>query len=233
MSPTIAAAIAVTLGSAVQSATGIGFGVVSAPFLIALMGPREGVRTSIMLSIFVNILVIAREPRHVKVKSAAYIAIPAVIATVLLAVPIRRMDVSTLSIAAGVSIILAVIALLTGLRLPWLKGIGGGIITGIVTAAMNLTSGVFSPPAAIYAVNSGWSQKSMRPTLQACFICLNIAAMASIGIPSFNPWLPACLGLGWLLGGGLAKLMDEKFLIRAVLVLAFAGGVIAIVRGLS
>lgn len=206
---------------------------VSAPFLIALMGPREGVKTSIALSILLNVLVLAKHHKGTELKKAATIAVPAVIATPIVAVAIRSLDADRLSIVAGVSIIVAVVALLTGVRLGWLRGPVGALATGVTMSVMNVTSGVFSPPAAIYAVNAGWSRSSLVPTFQVCFLALNIAAVASLGWPGFGPSLPIAVLVGWIAGTVLGSKMDRERLAKAVLIIAAAGGAAAIWKGFT
>lgn len=233
MPPIVAASIAVMFGSAVQSSTGIGFGIVAAPYLIALMGPRDGVRTSILLSIIINLLLMARDLRRIEYARAAWIAVPAVIATFFIADPIADLDAGVLSVVAGVWIGVSALAMRRERSLPWLAGAPGGIVTGVVAAAMNLTSGVFGPPVAIYAVSSGWDRRAMVPTLQATFLVLNLAAIANLGTGSFSPWLVVALAAGWLLGGRVGGRMSERSLVRLVLIVSVIGSALAISRGLG
>lgn len=49
-----AAALALFLGAALQSATGFGFALVSAPILFALLGPQEAVTAGILVALVLN-----------------------------------------------------------------------------------------------------------------------------------------------------------------------------------
>ena len=56
--------VAVAVGAAAQAVTGIGFALVCAPFLVSLDG-RDGVRTVILLSAALNLVMMVRERRDV------------------------------------------------------------------------------------------------------------------------------------------------------------------------
>ena len=58
------AALAVFLGATLQSATGFGFALVAAPFLFALLGPREAVTAGVLLGLLLNGLTLATERRR-------------------------------------------------------------------------------------------------------------------------------------------------------------------------
>jgi uncharacterized membrane protein YfcA len=59
----VLAAVAVLLGAALQSATGFGFALVSAPILFALLGPREAVSAGAVLGVWLSSLTLATERR--------------------------------------------------------------------------------------------------------------------------------------------------------------------------
>ena len=62
-----AAALALFVGAALQSATGFGFALVSAPILFALLGPREAVTAGFIVAILLNSLTLATERRRPQV----------------------------------------------------------------------------------------------------------------------------------------------------------------------
>ena len=61
------AAAAVFLGAGLQSATGFGFALVSAPILFALLGPREAVTAGVIVGVLLNGLTLATERRRPQV----------------------------------------------------------------------------------------------------------------------------------------------------------------------
>nr|MBA3328884.1 sulfite exporter TauE/SafE family protein [Solirubrobacterales bacterium] len=60
---TALAAGAVFIGAGLQSATGFGFALVSAPLLFAVLGPKPAVSAAIVLGLEVNLLTLASERR--------------------------------------------------------------------------------------------------------------------------------------------------------------------------
>ena len=62
-----AAALALFVGAALQSATGFGFALVSAPILFALLGPREAVTAGVVVGVLLNGLTLATERRRPQV----------------------------------------------------------------------------------------------------------------------------------------------------------------------
>ncbi|MGH2949863.1 MAG: TSUP family transporter [Solirubrobacteraceae bacterium] len=58
------AAAAVTVGAALQSATGFGFSLIAAPLVFAAVGPPEAVGLLLVLSIEVNLLTLFTERRR-------------------------------------------------------------------------------------------------------------------------------------------------------------------------
>ncbi len=62
-----AAALALFVGAALQSATGFGFALVSAPILFALLGPRAAVTAGVVIGVLLNSLTLATERRRPQV----------------------------------------------------------------------------------------------------------------------------------------------------------------------
>jgi uncharacterized membrane protein YfcA len=63
----VAAALALFVGAALQSATGFGFALVSAPILFAVLGPREAVTAGMVVALALNTMTLAGERRRPQV----------------------------------------------------------------------------------------------------------------------------------------------------------------------
>ena len=79
----VLAVSAVALGATVQRATGLGFALVAAPFLVVLLGPLSGVTLANLLSAAVNLVVLAVTARALNGRLAGQM-----IAGVVLALPL-------------------------------------------------------------------------------------------------------------------------------------------------
>jgi uncharacterized membrane protein YfcA len=224
--------LAVAAGALAQAVTGIGFALVAAPFLVAFVGPREGVRTVILLSAVLNAVVLAREHRAVLVVEGSLLLVPAVALTPLLAWATARIDGRVLAVVAGALTVASAAALGRGLRLERARNRGAALAAGALSAVMNVVAGIGGPAAALYAVNAGWPGGALRATLQAYFLVLNAVALASLGLPALPPELLAGLVAGWAAGVVVAPRVDERGARSAALLLAAAGGVVAVVRAL-
>jgi uncharacterized membrane protein YfcA len=226
------AALAVALGAVVQAITGVGFGLVCSPFLVAVFGAGEGVRVANLLAILVNAGVLSREHRRVDLRGALLLLVPAVVATPLFALVVRRIDPEVASVVAGVATLLAAGLLAAGLRARRLRGVGGAVAAGVTSAAMNIVSGIGAPTVAMFAQNAGWSMTKTRATLQVYFLCLNVVTLASLGLPRLPIVLVVALAAGFAVGALLVRRVPEAVASRAMLVLAVLGGLAAIVQGL-
>lgn len=219
-----------------QGVTGLGFSLVCAPILIAVLGPREGVRTALVLSTLLNVALLARTHRSVLVREGSLLLVPAVAATPLLAWASRRIDGRVLTIVAGVLTVASAAALLSGLR--WRRAASSAVAAvaaGIVSAAMNVVGSIGGPALALYSVNAGWVPSRARPTLQVIFLTSNVVAAASLGLPRSGEGWWALLGalvVGWLVGLRVARYVPEGAARVATLGVAAAGGLVAIARAL-
>lgn len=216
--------------------TGLGFSLVSAPILIAVLGPREGVRTALVLSTFLNVALLVRTHRDVLVRQGAVLLVPAVATTPFLAYASRRVDGRILTIAAGVLTIVSAGALASGLRWRRGAGTGAGVGAGVISAAMNVVGSIGGPALALYSVNAGWPRERARPTLQVIFLTTNIVALCSLGLPRRDPQqvvLLAAMAVGLAVGLGLARRIREGVARNTTLAVAAVGGAVAVARALG
>jgi uncharacterized membrane protein YfcA len=148
-------ALAVLLGAVAQGISGLGFSLVSAPFLIAALGPREGVRTALVLSSVLNVALLVRTHRSVLVQEGALLLVPAVAATPFLAYGVRRIDADVLAVTAGTVTFFSAVALLVGVR--WARAARAplaAVAAGVVSAGMNVVGSIGGPALALYSVNA-------------------------------------------------------------------------------
>jgi uncharacterized membrane protein YfcA len=225
---TALAALAVAAGAATQSVTGLGFSLVCAPFLIALAGPRDGVRLNLMLSVVVNVAYLLPEREDARVADALRLLLPAAVATPITAWVIGRVDADPLAVVAGVLTVAAALALLVGIRVRQPHAVLAGGLSGV----MNTVAGIGGPAVAVYAVGAGWPAAVRRPTFQLYFLGLNAVGLLALG----PRWPPGLLWLGLLAGFLAGRLIigrvPEQAARTATLAIAVAGGLVAVARGL-
>lgn len=220
--------VAVTAGALAQSVSGIGFTLVSGPFLVAVLGPADGVRLSVALSLVVNVVVLTRTWRQASLREACLLLVPAALATPLLARLLRSVPERAAEALAGAAAVVGAALLASGLRWRAAGGRLGAVGAGVVSAGMNVVAGIGGPAVALYATNAGWPAGAMRSTGQVYFLVLNVVAAAALGLPGLDGRLVlgclAALAVGLSLGARLAVRVPEPAARRVTLCLAGLGG---------
>ncbi|HEV7864394.1 MAG TPA: TSUP family transporter [Acidimicrobiia bacterium] len=232
--PALLAALAVAVGVTAQAVTGFGFSLVSAPFLIAAYRAPTGVQLTLLLSMAVNVAVLAREHRDADRRAALLLLAPALVAVVPAAYAVRRLSPGPLTVAAGVVCLAAVAALAAGRHLHRVTGRTGAALVGGLSGAMNVVAGISGPPVVLFALNAEWPPERVRPTMQLFFLGLNALTLVSLGWPDRLPvGLVAAFACGLAGGVFLAGRPSSAAVRSLTLVIAAAGSALAIARGLT
>ncbi|MBK5305192.1 MAG: TSUP family transporter [Frankiaceae bacterium] len=229
-------ALAVLVGAVAQSLSGIGFVLVCGPLLVAALGPDDGVRLAVVLSLVVNSAMLARTWRDAELRTALLLLAPAALATPLAARLLRSAPDRLAEGLAGASAVVAAAALAIGLRWRAARGRAGAVLAGIVSAVMNVAAGIGGPAIALYAGNADWPATAMRSTAQIYFVGLNVVALVSLGFPHVAGALlagcVAALAVGLPLGAVVAQRVSEPAARRLTLSLAGVGGLVVLLRSI-
>jgi uncharacterized membrane protein YfcA len=228
------AAIAVGVGAAAQSVSGIGFALVSGPLLFTLFGAREGVRVAVVLSMLVNIAVLSREHRSVMWRRVLPVLVTALAVTPLLAHVLQGAHPRLLRGAAGAVIVLGAAVVASGRTAD--TGIAGGVAAGLASATMNVLASAGGPAVAVYASGASWDPLRTRATLQAYFLSLNVVTLVTLGPPHLGAArsvvLVAALVAGSVAGAVASGRVSARLARAATLGLAAAGGLAVLVDAL-
>jgi uncharacterized protein len=229
------AAVGVGVGAAAQSVSGIGFALVGGPLLFTVFGPREGVRVAVVLSMLVNIVVLAREHRAVMVRRVLPVLITALASTPLLVYLLSSVHTDALRAAAGAVIVVGAVLVAAGRTRD--TGLVGGVVAGLASATMNVLASAGGPAVAVYATGARWDPARLRATLQAYFLCLNVVTVLTLGPPDWSARRAVVLVLALLAGSAVGAVMAPRVshgLARAVtLLLAAAGGLAVLVTAVT
>jgi uncharacterized membrane protein YfcA len=180
---TAGAALALFAGAALQSATGFGFALVSAPILFALLGPHEAVTTGVLVALVLNAMTLAGERRRpqVRTRDAAGLLLWSLPGLAVGAIALRELSERVLTglvaVAVFAGLALRVLARRTAAaarprawHLP-----AAGLTGGALSTATSLNG----PPLVFYLLARGASPVQMRDTLAAIFI-----VHAVLGLPA-------------------------------------------------
>jgi uncharacterized protein len=202
----IAAGLAVLAGAALQSATGFGFALVSAPLLFAATEPAQAVVLLILLGLLVNLMTLGTEGRRPQplVRDSAKIlawAVPGVAAGLL---ALRSLDSTALQVGVtvGVFATLAVRALARRRRdagggagePPWWAAPATGFASGALTTSTN-TAG---PPVVLYMLARGATPVQTRDTLTVTFVGFSALGMAALSLSGTEGAIPHASALAAL-----------------------------------
>jgi uncharacterized membrane protein YfcA len=189
------AALAVFLGAALQSATGFGFALVSAPILFALLGPQEAVSAGALLGIELSALTLATERRVPSVLHGEALALVlwSIPGLALGAVALRELPDRVLSAMVAAGVLAALGLRLRGARVsrlaatqrreapaasrprPWLTAAAGA-----TCGALSSSTSLSGPPLVLHLLARGVSPEQMRDTLAAVFVALAVLTTATL-----------------------------------------------------
>lgn len=235
VSTAVLLAFPVLVGALTQRATGLGFGLVGGPLLVAAAGPVVGVSMANALSILLCSVVLARTWRDTDWRSVLTLAVPAVVVVPIGALVVRVSPPGPLLILVGSLVILAVGVVALARRRGPLRGMPGAIVAGALSGFMNVTAGVGGPMVSVYALSERWTRRALVPTAQAYLLLVNVVSLTSKGLPPIT-WLEwtcsvVALVVGAVIGEWLDKRIDSDTGRRLIILVALAGGCGAVVRG--
>ncbi len=234
---------AVFLGALSQRVTGMGFGLVSGPFLVLLLDPFSGVILVNICGIVASFSVFVRTFAEVAWPPFRHLALGAVIGAVAGALLSSSMPTPPLQILIGALIIVSLISSLTlgklGRSIP--ANFGTRMTAGLFSGAMSAAAGAGGPAVSAYAVLTNWEQRSFAATLQPFLVVGNVSAVVMKVVVDGGAWphleIGVWAGLGLVLVAGLlggdrlARHIDVGVARIGMLVLAFGGGIAALVKG--
>lgn len=230
------AVLAAVVAAIIQRITGIGFVLALIGPIVLIYGGREGVTIGVLLAFVASFTALPLVWRQVDWGHAWWLIWPG-----LVAAPVGAMVVRTLPDAALLLLVaaMAFFALLAG-RIPALStaltGRSGTVAAGAAAGFMHVTSGLSGPPLAAHAVGEQWPQRSFAASVQVIFTVFSLVSVALRGFPA-QPLLDigilvAGTAAGIVIGTLLVPLVPPALARRAMLVIAWAGATVVLVRGI-
>ena len=231
------AALAVLAGAVAVRTTGMGFALLSSPFLVMALGPFEGILVTNVCGIVAALLNLTAVHADLDWRRAASVIPAGVVGTVPGALLVLWLPAPVLAISISLLVIVGLLFTLASRRLqvpnsPWV-GVGGGFASGL----MNVTAGVGGPGLVVYALATQWEHRRFAATAQLHFAVLGVAALiAKWSLPTLPVvgWaaLLALLVVGLVGGNVLARGVHGARAMRWVIVIAMAGALMSLAQGL-
>jgi uncharacterized membrane protein YfcA len=227
----------VLAGASVQRMAGIGFALVTAPALALLLGAGQGVVLSNTASAGISALGLAATWRLVRLRSMLPLIGAAACTVPLGAYVAARLPEPQLLAVMGALVTVAVLLVLCGARIASLRGTRGAVAAGAASGFMNSAAGVGGPALSLYAVNAGWTVREFVPNAQFYGLMVNLFSILAKGTPRLDgpAWLAvaAALAVGAVIGHWAADRVPERRARTVVLLLALAGGVTTLAKGVA
>lgn len=226
----------VVLGASVQRLAGIGFALVTAPALVLLLGPAHGVALSNCGAGAISAIGLASGWRRVHLAAMVPLIVAAACTVPAGAWVAAHLPTPALLAATGAVVTAAVVLLMRGIRVHALRGTRGAVAAGAASGFMNSSAGVGGPAMSLYALNADWPLPEFVPNAQFYGVAVNVFSIAAKGLPPLTApaWLLIAAGIaaGAVIGHVLTTRMPERAARRMVLLLALAGGLTALAKGL-
>ncbi len=224
------------VGASTQRISGVGFALVTSPFLIIFLGPLNGVLLVNALGMFTTLLAFTQVIKEVEYRRVFLMMGPAIVAMLPGAWVATHTSPALLSVIIGTMIIVALLASVTSRRTAFFQGRSGAGIAGFISGFMNVTAGVGGPAVTAYALATRWRHAAFAASAQLYFFGIDAASLMAYGaLPSLDgPGWAACgiaLIAGIMVGNVLAAKIRPRVSMATVVILAFAGAVLIIIKG--
>lgn len=230
------ATVAIFAGAAVQGAVGFGLSLVAAPVLL-LIDPRFVPGPLLALSIFLTLLMLAREPRHLALRDLGPVMLGRIPGTLtglwlLLALAPRQMELTF-----GIMLLLAVAMSATRRIIePTQRAL---VAAGVCSGVMSMTTSAGGPPLAI--VYQGSDGAKLRATLSGHFLLgasVSLIALRGGGRLGYDEAVLCTILLPGLAAGFLASSrfrhrLDAGLTRTAVLAVSASAAIAVIIRALT
>jgi uncharacterized membrane protein YfcA len=234
--PEIAAIAALAFGaSVVQSATGLGFGLLIIPPLVLVIGVKDAVVVSNVLATCLSGLLLTRVHGAVAWRTAgtlfvaACAGMPLGLAVLILAEP------RALQVVIALGVIAFTVLLVRGVRLP-LDGRRGEAVAGLASGILRTSTSMGGPPVIILLQSRRMESNTFRSTMTAFFVASGVLSVAMFGASGridgriaaeAGVALPAVVA-GLFTGAALYRRTNEQVFRRAVLAVLFISATIAL-----
>lgn len=245
---------AVAAGAGLQSATGFGFSLLSAPILFAVIEPQPAIGLLALLGMEVNLLTLlteGRQPRPLVGEAAVLIgcALPGALLGVVV---LRSLDAVALQLLLSVGVIAtlvvrhalsarpAVVPVLADGPRP--RPAWSAPLAGLLSGALSTSTSTSGPPLLLHLLGRGARPSVVRDTLTVCFVALGLItpiallvtrsteAVPDIGLAA--ALVPAAI-LGHVLGrrafAHLAHGPHYELVVTIVLLVSVAAGLLGVV----
>ncbi len=246
--------LAVAAGAALQSATGFGFSLLSAPILFAVIDPQPAIGLLAVLGMEVNLMTLLTEGRRPRpLTREAVVVVGCALPGALLGVAVlRNLDAVALQVLLSVGIIATLLVrhvLSTRSAIvpvlhdgPRPRPAWSAPLAGLLSGALSTSTSTSGPPLLLHLLGRGARPSVVRDTLTVCFLSLGLITPTALLVTRTTEAIPDA-GLvaalvpaafaGHLFGrrvfARLAHGSHYELVVTVVLLISVAAGLIGVV----
>lgn len=212
--PAVASLVVFFLASAAQAVSGFGLALVAVPLLAITVGPLPAVAAATVVGLLLTARVTVRERAVVAWPLAAGLSLTGLVGMPFGYLVLTQVAERPLRILIAVVLVILVVVLATGLRLP--SGRVGQWAAGITSGVLLTSTGMNGPPLVVLLHSRQLPPRAFRGTLQAVFCAQDAVAVALFAVAGLLSPLVGVLAvsgvlgvpLGWWLGDRLFGLLS-------------------------
>ncbi|NLT29351.1 MAG: sulfite exporter TauE/SafE family protein [Propionibacterium sp.] len=229
-------AVAVLCGAIAQRVTGLGFALVSSPFLVMALGPIEGVVVANLCGVGSGLFSLWFTWRLIDLRRTMRIVAALLVGFAPGMVVIRVVPPDWLAVLVASIVLIALLVTLTvrpgRTKDSWVLSSAAGLASGF----MGVTASVGGPPLAIYGRLTAWDNREFAAAMQAVTPFILIAVVTAPSFPSFavSGWVTLAVALiaGVIIGNQIAPHVSNRLAGRLVMTVAMVGTLLALGRAI-
>jgi uncharacterized membrane protein YfcA len=235
MTAAILVGLTAAAATAAQTISGFGLSLLLAPVVQLVLPGLAAIRLVNGTAAGVNALLLAPAWRDVDLRRAALIGLPAITAVLVLTPLVSGHSARTISLVAGAATLVAVLLALPSRPIRMLGSRGGGVVAGVLSGALTVSSGAGGAPIAAHVATRPWSPRRLVATVQLVFLPVNLLATftVSTAVP-LRLVVASAIGcvVGLAAGSVLRPRVPAGVVRQLVLAVAAAGSILVISRAL-
>ncbi len=231
-------ALVLLAGSFTQSLSGFGSALVAMPFLLTIVGPREAAPLMALASGTMQIALLIRYRRALRLGALWRLALAAFIGIPIGAYALTRLNENVVLGLLGVVLVAYAVYALTRPKMPELRHNAWAYAAGFVSGLLGGAYTTNGPPVIVYGSCRRWNREEFKANLQGFFSVCNVVILATHAVYGnltaqvFKGYLAALPGLAVGVTAGLLldRYINPKLFRKIMLALLVLLGLRLLVR---
>ncbi|HLR71897.1 MAG TPA: sulfite exporter TauE/SafE family protein [Pseudogracilibacillus sp.] len=238
MNATIFFIFIILIAAVLQTSTGFGFSIISTPFMLLIMEPREAVQISLILSLVISFSLVGKVKKDVDKGILKRFTVGSIVGLPIGMIIFLLLSVTWLKIGIGVLILLLTALLILHVRIKQTSR--RDVVIGGASGALTSSIGMSGPPILLYFSGTNTTKEKLRGTtlIYYIFICfMSLMTQMIVAGTTSKVWLLSALSLpliviGLFLGQYMFMRINQSLFRRLTYALLLFTGVNLLVQQL-